>query len=910
MRRLTCTEMFKLLILLGVIASVLASYGEEHFKVHSEKHNLKFASADEFSRRLSIYQDNMAKIDAHNAEAAAGKHGYTQGPGPFTHMTSEEFAEYTSRGVPKGKKPEDLQKIHDSMPVHDVTPESRKLLESVGDWDWRTIGGVVTPVKNQGQCGSCWTFGAAGALEGAYALFSGAGNSFTPTRTAYDATYMSPSTGFFGFSEQNFLDCDNQMSDGCNGGWPETAWMYAAQQEGVPSEYRYPYVDIPGPSDPPQTCYHAAPGQDWIIPNSATRKDLPYSNVAPYSQAALQTALFQQPVQIVVQAGPSFTGANSPWQHYNGGIISVDDGCDQVLDHSVLAVGYHDSSVSGQSYWIVKNSWTDTWGVGGYIYIEKSDRNSCGVLCMPTYPNMAGVSTNPIFVAGSPTASPTMPSAGDLTSYTAYDNVFVPSLSSKSSIFTETATSMNNVIAPGVQTVIDVNMISVYSIDVVLNLNPNNILPSGNPNTDSLTSIGIAPVCAGYQEDSNGDVGILFYTGITAHDDFENSYTYVIAFAGYVNGTDASGDTLVGFTTINAQYFENWDLPLTRNNLLQYGGAINPKSPNAVNTMNSPTDLGIGIKNVKFQMVGNYPTQVPTPVPPPTPPVPHGGSVMGSLTKSMHGDSACASPPIGQSLTTFGLCHYDQISSSWSITVPGTPLVTNPTDPWKVPIYKSYYTDNTCKVETSKEASSFFTTNTCVLLSAGLNLYEKSQWEDHITAGKPELPYVIPGNQLTKYVYKDQAHCIAKDATGIVEINNLLDTTSTGCESSTGTMTFCDSDAVVFDIFTSKICDGNPKYSEKLWSLPVSNCALSSSGGDSTWYSTCTSGGSGASTSSVSASASTYKVTSTVLGLSIACAVLLIIAGWFYTSYKSNMKMVAATNAKLGSGANPIHNTM
>merc|ERR1712100_646675 len=187
--------------------------------------------------------------------------------------------------------------------------------------DWVTKG-AVTPVKDQGNCGGCWSFAATGGLEGAWELASGSLTSL---------------------SEQQFLDCDTTDS-GCNGGLEYQGWtFFKNKNEGICTEASYPYKAKNG-----QCQYSSC---SLAIPAGGISG---VTHVGK-SASALQSALNQQPVSVGIQAD------QSAFQFYSGGILTGT--CGTQLDHSVLAVGYDTSS----QYWLVKNSWGSSWGDNGYI---------------------------------------------------------------------------------------------------------------------------------------------------------------------------------------------------------------------------------------------------------------------------------------------------------------------------------------------------------------------------------------------------------------------------------------------------------------------------------------------------------------------------------------------------------------
>ena len=174
--------------------------------------------------------------------------------------------------------------------------------------------GVVSEVKNQGQCGSCWAFSATGSLESLHAIKSG-------TMTL--------------FSEQQLIDCSRNFgNNGCQGGLQQNAYEYIIYNGGITSESEYPYTAENGNCQQSESVYTIKNFQ------SISAGDVKY----------LASALQQQPIAIAVDA--------SQWQLYGSGVF---DNCGTKLDHGVLLVGYNNE------YWTVKNSWGTGWGESGYI---------------------------------------------------------------------------------------------------------------------------------------------------------------------------------------------------------------------------------------------------------------------------------------------------------------------------------------------------------------------------------------------------------------------------------------------------------------------------------------------------------------------------------------------------------------
>jgi len=310
-----------------VMTAVRVQPSFEEFKAANGK---LYVSANEHEKRAAVFADNVQYMNEHNAKYAAGTETFYLGVNEFSDLSHDEFkALYIGPKIPARNA------------TNLAAPRTRVSLTGTADAvDWRTKG-AVTPVKNQGQCGSCWSFSTTGSTEGRVQI---AGNALTP------------------LSEQQLMDCSVKEGDhSCEGGLMDYGFQYIIDNGGLNSEAAYPYVEKD------EACNKAKEKTDV-----ATIKS--FKDVTPNSEEALATAVASGPVSVAIEAD------QRAFQSYSGGILSA--ACGTKLDHGVLAVGY------GTDYWIVKNSWGATWGMKGYIQLKRGVGKSgeCGIAAQPSYP--------------------------------------------------------------------------------------------------------------------------------------------------------------------------------------------------------------------------------------------------------------------------------------------------------------------------------------------------------------------------------------------------------------------------------------------------------------------------------------------------------------------------------------------
>mmetsp|Transcript_19385 Transcript_19385/g.28691 ORF Transcript_19385/g.28691 Transcript_19385/m.28691 type:complete len:468 (-) Transcript_19385:156-1559(-) len=228
-------------------------------------------------------------------------------------------------------------------------------LENIPDqWDWRDY--YETPVRDQGYCGSCWSFSTAGDIEGKWFLATG------------NAVQL---------SKQQLIDCDQKRgaAEGCNGGFPQAAMQYVVKTGGLVYDEDYPYHSICD-RNCPKTALKAPTCDTETITESLVSSRV--AHIGGWQMVALGPDFEDLMALALLKNGPISIALNaSLMEHYTKGIMESVKHCDPAeLNHAVLLVGY--GVENGVKYWTIKNSWGSNWGENGYVRVKRGI-NYCGV---------------------------------------------------------------------------------------------------------------------------------------------------------------------------------------------------------------------------------------------------------------------------------------------------------------------------------------------------------------------------------------------------------------------------------------------------------------------------------------------------------------------------------------------------
>jgi len=316
----------KLLIIFACAFACMAL--DEKWENYKLQFNKQYTAEEEESR-YQTWKKATTEIDIHNAQYDKT---FEQGVNQFTDMTDEEFAaDYLSGYQPRPESDEDTTPW---LPSNEPIPNAV---------DWREHG-MVTEIKNQGRCGSCYSFSATGALEGQWKKKTGR---------------------LVSMSEQQIVDCSTRYGNhGCHGGRFQSSWRYIRDAGGIVAESSYPYH--------PRQGFCNKRGQ--VVAKVTGVHDIPHNDERALTQALAQVG----PISVAIDASPSSFRRYRSGVHYSANCRHP--------NHAVLAVGY--GTENGQDYYLVKNSWGTMYGMGGYVKMARNRNNNCCIAMDTSFPTV------------------------------------------------------------------------------------------------------------------------------------------------------------------------------------------------------------------------------------------------------------------------------------------------------------------------------------------------------------------------------------------------------------------------------------------------------------------------------------------------------------------------------------------
>ncbi|WVZ57321.1 hypothetical protein U9M48_007719 [Paspalum notatum var. saurae] len=305
------------------------------FLLWEAAYNRSYPTAEERRRRFQVYRRNMDYIEATNRAANLT---YTLGENQFADLTEEEFLDmYAMKGMPSSSSSAGNNNAS-------FSEGGAAAVDAPVSVDWRK-NGAVTPIKNQGpSCSSCWAFVTAATIE-----------SITKIKTGK----------LVSLSEQELIDCD-PYDGGCNLGYFVNGYRWVIQNGGLTTDSNYPYQARRNYCSRSKAAQHAARISDYVQ--------------VPAGEAQLQQAVAGQPVAAAIEMGGSL-------QFYSGGVFSGQ--CGTRMNHAITVIGYGADASTGLKYWIVKNSWGQSWGERGYLRMRRdvgSRGGMCGIALDLAYP--------------------------------------------------------------------------------------------------------------------------------------------------------------------------------------------------------------------------------------------------------------------------------------------------------------------------------------------------------------------------------------------------------------------------------------------------------------------------------------------------------------------------------------------
>jgi len=302
--------------------------------INTHRGGVGYSTEIETIGRFNIFLSNLRLAEERNnrgiLNAKRGQKPETHGITKFMDLTQEEFKTKYTGLIPSKHKKKTVDNVHAN--AGNISAKSI---------DWNQLG-ALTPIKNQGQCGSCWAFSATEQLESQFFQKFGTLKKLSP---------------------QQVVSCD-YTCNGCGGGNPIEAWGYVSGFGGQEPNLDYPYTS--GTSGQTGTCRSDAAE---VVEDVGASYSLISSE--PSQESNMLAQIQESPMSVCVDA--------ELWQTYQGGVITASSGCGTSIDHAVQATGYNAEG----NYWIVRNSWGETWGENGFVWVEYG-ANVCGITTQAT----------------------------------------------------------------------------------------------------------------------------------------------------------------------------------------------------------------------------------------------------------------------------------------------------------------------------------------------------------------------------------------------------------------------------------------------------------------------------------------------------------------------------------------------